>query len=88
MTTSLRPYLAFILPAMKNGGPGPLSIAQGLHDPSSALGVAISAKLLIAEANYISAAICALNPKAPASVCASPGVTAAAKVLAAAKTVS
>jgi thiol-disulfide isomerase/thioredoxin len=77
-----------ILPALTNGGPGSLSIAQGLAKPTGALGTAFSAKLLIAQANYITAAICDVDGHAPASVCNSSGVMAAAKVLAAAPTVS
>jgi hypothetical protein len=70
------------------GGPGRLAIARAIHDPSSAVGKAISANLFIAQANYITAAICAADGGQPASVCSTPGVTAAAKVIAASKAVS
>ncbi|MCU1493129.1 MAG: hypothetical protein JWO62_893 [Acidimicrobiaceae bacterium] len=73
---------------LNNGGPGRAAIAAALSDPSSAVGKAIEASIFIAEANYISAGICSLDGGKPASVCASPGVKAAAKVLSAAKPVS
>lgn len=73
---------------LDNGGPGRAAIAAALRNPSSAVGTTIYAKVFIAQANYISAAICALDGGKPASVCSSPGVQAAAKVLASAKTVS
>jgi len=73
---------------LNNGGPGRSAIAAAIRNPSSAVGKAIDAKIFVAQANYISAAICSLDGGKPASVCASPGVAAAAKVLAAAKPVS
>ena len=51
-------------------------IASGLDDPTNPVTQAI-----VATANYISAAICASTKNAPASVCTSPGVKAAAKSL-------
>lgn len=73
---------------LNNGGPGRAAIGAALRDPTSAVGKAISAKLFIAEANYITAAICSVNGDKPATVCSSSGAQAAAKVLAAAKPVS
>lgn len=72
---------------LNNGGPGRPAIAAAIRNPSSAVGKTIDAKVFVAEANYIAAGICALNGGKPASVCASPGVTAAAKSLAAVKPV-
>lgn len=77
----------FVNGTLNNGGPGVQEIANAIAAPNSAVGKAIDAKVFIAEANYISASICALNGHLPASVCASPGVAAAAKVLAAVKPV-
>ena len=51
-------------------------IAGGLNDPTNPVTQAI-----VATANYISAAVCASTKGAPASVCTSPGVKAAAKAL-------
>ena len=51
-------------------------IAGGLSNPKNPVTQAI-----VASANYISAAICASSPDAPASVCNSPGVKAATKAL-------
>ncbi len=73
---------------LDNGGPGRPAIAAALRDPSSSVGKTIYAKVFVAQANFISAAICSLDGGKPASVCSTPGVKAAAKVLAAAKTVS
>ena len=72
---------------LNNGGPGRAAIAAAIRNPSSAVGKAIDAKIFVAQANYIAAGICSLNGGKPASVCAGPGVTAAAKVLAAVKPV-
>jgi thiol-disulfide isomerase/thioredoxin len=44
-----------------------------------------AAQAIDAEANFVSAAVCSMDGNAPASVCTSAGVTAAAKVLAAVK---
>ena len=51
-------------------------IAGGLDDPTNPVTQAI-----VGTANYISAAVCASTKNAPASVCTSPGVMAAAKSL-------
>ncbi len=71
-----------------NGGPGRLQVAQGIARPSTAVGKAIQGKLFIAQANYLSAAICSLTKQQPAAVCSSPGVQAAAKAIAAVKPVA
>ncbi len=67
---------------LNNGGPGRPEIAAALRSPSSSLGKSIDARVFIVQANYIAAAICSLDGGKPGSVCASPGVVAAAKVLA------
>ncbi len=54
----------------------PSEIAGGLRDPSNP-----ATQDIVATANYITAGICAVSPNAPASVCKSPGVEAAAKSL-------
>jgi len=74
--------------ALNGGGPGRLAVANAIRNPTSAVGTAISAKLFLAEANYVTAAICAVDGGQPASVCSSPGVAAAAKQIAASKPVS
>ncbi len=51
-------------------------IAGGLSDPTNPVTQAV-----VATANYMTAAICASTKGAPASVCTSPGVQAAAKAL-------
>ena len=51
-------------------------IASGLSNPDNP-----ATQAIVATANYISAAICASSKGAPASVCDSPGVEAAAKAL-------
>ena len=51
-------------------------IADGLNDPT-----APATQSIVATANYITASICAVDKGAPASVCDSPGVKAAAKSL-------
>ena len=66
-----------LLPALEGGGPGGPGVAQALHDPTSSVGTAISAKLLIAQANYYSAAICTVDGGKPADVCTSTGIKAA-----------
>lgn len=72
---------------LQNGGPGRLAIANAIHSPNSVTGKAIQASQFIVDANYIAAAVCDVDGHMPASVCASPGVNAAAKVLAAVKPV-
>lgn len=80
------PYLAVFFGngtgPLVNGGPGVTAIAQAVHNPFSSVGKGIQASGFIAEANYISAAICNLDHMQPGSVCHSPGVTAAAAQLA------
>jgi Domain of unknown function (DUF929) len=51
-------------------------IAGNLDDPTNP-----ATQAIVATANYITASICAVSPHAPASVCDSPGVKAAAKSL-------
>jgi hypothetical protein len=51
-------------------------IANNLSNPSDP-----ATQAIVGTANYISAAICASTNNAPASVCKSPGVEAAAKAL-------
>ena len=51
-------------------------IASGLSDPTNP-----ATQAIVATANYISASICATTKNAPASVCMTPGVQAAAKAL-------
>jgi hypothetical protein len=51
-------------------------IAGGLSDPTNP-----ATQAIVATANYMTAAICASTKGAPASVCTSPGVQAAAKAL-------
>jgi len=77
-----------VFPALQGGGPGWVAVAQGLHDPTSTYGVAITAKLLIAQANFITAAICTADGGKPSSVCSTSGVKAASTELAAAKPIS
>lgn len=74
-----------LMAAVYGGGPGPVAIADAVHSPSSPTGVAIHANELVAQANFITAAVCAVDGARPASVCTSSGVKAAAKVLAAEK---
>jgi hypothetical protein len=71
-----------------NGGPGRQAIANAIHSPNSTTGKAIQADQFIAEANYITAAICNVNGGKPGSVCATPGVKAAMTTLATVKPVS
>ncbi|MCU1490854.1 MAG: hypothetical protein JWM85_2259, partial [Acidimicrobiaceae bacterium] len=73
---------------LNNGGPGRLAIAEGIHNPNSATGKYIQGALFVAQANYITAAICNLDGGKPASVCNTSGVKAAQKSLAAVKPVS
>jgi len=74
--------------ALQHNGLTYTQIAQAVANPSSAVGTAMGAKYLVAEANYLSAGICNVNGNKPASVCSSAGVLAAKKVLAAAPKVS
>lgn len=81
-------FLDPVLSALTGGGPGPAAVASALHDPTSSVGQAISAKLLVALANYFSAAICNIDGNQPSSVCTSSGVHAAKTVFAAQTPVS
>jgi len=72
---------------LNNGGPGRTVIADAIRNPSSTVGKTISASVFIAEANYVSAGICALDGGKPSTVCSTSGVKAAAASLAAAKPV-
>ncbi|HVB04908.1 MAG TPA: DUF929 family protein [Acidimicrobiales bacterium] len=74
--------LAAIAQALSGGGPGAAEVASSLTDPTSGIGPGIGAKYFISEANYLSAAICALDGGKPASVCSTSGVKAAAAALA------
>jgi hypothetical protein len=71
-----------------DGGPGRQAIAEGIRNPSSGTGKYINGAGFIAEANYLSAAICSVDGRTPTAVCASPGVVAASRVIAAARSVS
>lgn len=57
-------------------GKSHLEIANAMHDPNSDIGKAVDG-----TANLISARLCTLTDQQPASVCKSPGVTAAAKAM-------
>jgi hypothetical protein len=74
--------------ALQHNGLTHTQIAQAVQDPSSAVGTAMGAKYIIAEANYLSAAICNVNGNKPASVCSSKGVRAATQVLSTANKIS
>ena len=58
------------------GRPGWQQIASGLSDPNNA-----TTQAIVATANYLTAWVCASTKNAPAAVCTSPGVQAAAKAL-------
>jgi hypothetical protein len=62
-------------------------IANAIKDPTSPIGNAMGANLLVGQANYFSAAICAVDGNKPASVCSSKGVMAAGALLKSAKKV-
>ena len=81
-------FLAPTVDPLAGGGPGMLGIAKAIADPSSSVGKAIDAAAFVIEANYITAAICRSDGGKPSSVCATPGVVAAEKVIAAAKKIS
>jgi hypothetical protein len=75
--------------ALAGAGTGDmLRIAQAIADPTSTYGRSINAATFDIEANFISAAICRSDGGKPASVCESPGVKAAEKVIAATKQVT
>lgn len=69
---------------LDNGGPGRLQLANALRSPGSSLGKYVNAKAFIADANYLTAEVCAVDGGRPSAVCSSAGVQAAAKQLAAA----
>ncbi len=69
-------------PALTDGGPGRLAIAQAMRDPTGQVGMSFDAGAFLAEANYMSAAICNSDANKPASVCDSQGVMAAKHILA------
>ena len=62
----------------------PGMVAEALVSPGSTLGRAMDAPAFVAEANFITAAICACDAHVPRSVSQMPGVRAAASVLASA----
>lgn len=76
-----------VLNGLAGGGPdatqaaSAAAIAAALHDPTSAVGTAISANLIVGMANYYSGAICETDGQIPASVCGTSGVKAAEKNL-------
>jgi hypothetical protein len=59
-----------------------VAIAQAIHYPASPLGRRIRAEAFIADANYLSAATCALDGGRLVAVCRASGVRAAARSLA------
>jgi hypothetical protein len=71
-----------------NGGIGRLEIANGIRSPTSTIGKYVDGALFIAEANYISAAICSVDRGAPTAVCGSRGVLEASSVIATTPAVS
>jgi hypothetical protein len=83
------PFASLWLPGgpLYDGGPGRQAIAEGIRDPSSGTGKYINAAAFIAEANYLSAAICSVDGHAPTGVCESTGVVAAMKQISAASSV-
>lgn len=80
------PFASLWVPGgpLRNGGPGRLRVAAGIRDPGSSTGRYIHGELFIAQANYLTAAICAVDGGRPGVVCGSRGVVSAAKRLAAA----
>jgi hypothetical protein len=83
------PFASLWLPGgpLYDGGPGRQAIAQGIRDPSSGTGNYINGAAFIAEANFLSAAICSVDGQAPPGVCDSRGVVAASSEIAAAPSV-
>lgn len=67
---------------LHDGGPGRLAIANGIRNPGSSTGKYVHGRLFIAEANYLTAAICSLDGGKPGSVCSSSGVRVAVKAMA------
>ncbi len=58
-----------------------VAIAKAIRAPTSAAARVLGAASFVADANYLSAAICTLDGARPTSVCRSPGVRDAAAVL-------
>ena len=80
-----RTFLGATVTALAGVGTGRMiSIADAISNPNTAFGNVIAAKNFVAEANYITAAICSLNGGKPSAVCSTPGVQ---KALAAMKKV-
>ncbi len=69
--------------ALSHGASG--AVAEALVSPRSPLGRAMDARAFVAEANFITAAICAADGGEPQTVAQMPGVRAAASVLASAR---
>lgn len=73
-------YFNPVYNALSGGGPNATqaasaaAIAAAMHDPTTPVASAISAKFLIGTANYFSAAICNVDGQKPTAVCSSPGV--------------
>lgn len=82
-------YFTPVYNALSGGGPNSLpassaaAIAQAMHDPTTPVATAIGANLMDGIANYFTAAICNVDGNQPTAVCATPGVKAAAKGIAA-----
>jgi hypothetical protein len=75
--------------ALAGAGTGDmLKIARAIADPTSTYGRSIDAATFDMETNFITAAICRSDGGKPVSVCGTPGVKAAEKVIAATKQVS
>jgi hypothetical protein len=74
--------------ALENNGYSHDAIASALANPTVAPGPKMGVKYLLAEANFLSAAICDVDANKPASVCSSPGVKAATQALKASKPIS
>jgi hypothetical protein len=80
-------YFQPVLTALTGGGPdatqaaSAAAIAAAMHDPTTPVATAISAKLLVGMANYYTGAICEVDGQKPLSVCGGSGVKAAEKNL-------
>ncbi len=62
-------------------------IVAAVHDPSSSYGSVIDSTAILAQANYIDAAVCSIDGGKPASLCQTSGVKAAMAVVAQSKPV-
>jgi hypothetical protein len=84
------PFATLWLPGgpLYDGGPGRQAIAEGIRDPSTGTGKYINGAAFIAEANFLSAAICSVDGHVPTNVCDSSGVAAASKTISTALPVS